>query len=443
MGTVFLAEDERLGRLVALKLLRDSLAGDERLVERFRREARSAAALSHENIARVFDYGEEDGCHFIAMEYARGRDLARVLRDEGALEPARVASIGAQAAAALGHAHAAGVIHRDVKPANIMLDDNDHVKVTDFGIARANGETTLTATGALLGTALYLSPEQAAGEPAGSASDVYSLGIVLYELLTGAAPFTGESAVTVALRHMNEEVPAPSLLKPETPSRLDAVIAKATAKRPEDRYATGAELAVALGGTSGDAPVVASRLSGRAVAPTASAQAEATEVLPLPLPTHWDPKRVGKIVVGVFAALLLAIVALAAYRIANSQPASAVVDAPPAERSDAVAEPAEAPRPVRVTIPVLEGRPFKDVKDELQSLGLAVAEVKIPSGYAKDIVAASEPAAGARAREGDTVTVFVSEGPAEEDDDEDDDDHPGRSEGKGKGKGRDKHEEDD
>ncbi|MEO8323042.1 MAG: protein kinase, partial [Actinomycetota bacterium] len=174
MGVVYLAHDERLGRTVVVKILRAHLAGDPHFIERFRREARAVASLSHPNIAGIFDYGEDAGQHYIVMELAEGRDLAAVIRVDGRLSPQRAARITAQVCVALDHAHEAGIIHRDIKPANVIVTDEDKVKVTDFGIARAVGDSTLTATGSMLGTASYLSPEQAGGEKVVPASDLYS-----------------------------------------------------------------------------------------------------------------------------------------------------------------------------------------------------------------------------------------------------------------------------
>ncbi|HEV3473701.1 MAG TPA: protein kinase, partial [Actinomycetota bacterium] len=188
MGTVYVATDELLGRQVAAKLLNEELADNPSFVERFRREARSVAALVHPNIATVFDYGEDAGRHFIVMELVRGRDLDRVLADEGALAPERARHIATKVCDALGHAHGAGVIHRDVKPANVIVTQDEGVKVTDFGIARVADDAAMTASGTVLGTAQYISPEQASDHPVGPASDVYSMGIMLFEMLTGRRP---------------------------------------------------------------------------------------------------------------------------------------------------------------------------------------------------------------------------------------------------------------
>ncbi|CAN5764060.1 hypothetical protein BH18ACT15_BH18ACT15_12870 [soil metagenome] len=246
MGTVYEGLDGRLGRLVAIKLLREELAGDQCFVERFRREARSVAALSHPNIAPVFDYGEERSASYIVMELVRGRDLAKVLEREAPLVAGRAVDIARQVLEALEHAHQAGVVHRDIKPANIVVNERDRVKVTDFGIARAAGVSRLTATGILLGSAHYASPEQVGGRPVGPQSDIYSAGILLYEMLVGVPPFEGESLVQVAERHVTEDVPPPSLRNPALQPLFDHVIARATAREPGDRFARAQEMTEAL-----------------------------------------------------------------------------------------------------------------------------------------------------------------------------------------------------
>ncbi|MGI8520587.1 MAG: protein kinase domain-containing protein, partial [Actinomycetota bacterium] len=248
MGTVYEATDERLNRRVAVKLLKEELVDDPRFVERFRREARAVAALSHPNIASVFDYGADDGRDFIVMELIEGRDLAELLRS-GPLQPSRAATLAAQSCDALAHAHAAGIIHRDVKPGNIIVSDNDRVKVTDFGIARAIGETTLTAAGSVLGTAHYLAPEQASGESAGPAADQYAMGVVLFEMLTGEVPFSGTSPIGIAMRHVSDAIPAPSSIVKEVPAILDEITARATAKAPSERYPDISGMASALRAT--------------------------------------------------------------------------------------------------------------------------------------------------------------------------------------------------
>jgi membrane protein YdbS with pleckstrin-like domain/predicted Ser/Thr protein kinase len=247
MGTVYEGLDGRLGRPVAIKLLREELAGDRNFLERFRREARSVAALSHPSIASVFDYGEDRSVPYIVMELVRGRDLADVLEDEAPLAVERAVNIGRQVLEALDHAHRAGVVHRDVKPANILVDEHDRIKVTDFGIARAAGVSRLTATGILLGSAHYASPEQIDGRVVSPQSDIYSAGILLYEMLVGNPPFSGQSPLQVAERHLSEEVPEPSLSNAAVPQALDDIVVRATARRPERRFARAGDMAEALG----------------------------------------------------------------------------------------------------------------------------------------------------------------------------------------------------
>ena len=243
MAQVYRAMDRQLERPVALKVLFPELSVDRTFVERFRREAQAAANLSHPNIVPVFDWGEDDGSYFIVMEYVQGRPLSAVLRDPQRLSPRQIATIGAGVAAALAFAHRHGVVHRDVKPGNILITPDGDVKVTDFGIARAmNTEESLTQTGAVMGTAAYFSPEQAEGKGVDSRSDIYSLGVVLYEMAVGRPPFTGDSPVAVASKHVRDQPVLPRQANPTVPPALEAVIMKAMAKNPDDRYGSAEEL---------------------------------------------------------------------------------------------------------------------------------------------------------------------------------------------------------
>src|SRR5687767_5562850 len=223
MAEVYCAEDGQLGRQVAVKLLYPRFAEDDEFVERFRREASAAAGLQHPNIVQVFDRGEWDGTYYIAMEYLPGRSLKQIVHDHGALEPALAADLTMQILQAARFAHRRGIVHRDLKPQNVLVDDEGRAKVADFGIARA-GASDMTETGSGMGTAQYLSPEQAQGQPVDARSDLYSIGIVLYELLTGVVPFDAESPVTIALKQVSEP-PVPAIQRnPAIPPALDAVV---------------------------------------------------------------------------------------------------------------------------------------------------------------------------------------------------------------------------
>ncbi|HEX2068719.1 MAG TPA: Stk1 family PASTA domain-containing Ser/Thr kinase, partial [Actinomycetota bacterium] len=242
MAEVYLGTDRVLGRQVAVKILSGHFADDESFVARFRREAQSAAALNHPNVVSVFDTGSDDGTHFIVMEYVQGRTLADVIKDDAPLLPERAVEITESAAAALGFAHREGLVHRDVKPGNIMLTPTGDVKVMDFGIARAISSDSLTQTATVLGTATYFSPEQAQGASVDARSDIYSLGCVLYELVTGHPPFAADSPVTVAYKHVKEDPVPPSRLNADVPASLDAIVLKCLAKNPQNRYQSAAEL---------------------------------------------------------------------------------------------------------------------------------------------------------------------------------------------------------
>ena len=280
MARVFLAHDQALGRDVALKILWDQYADNEEFVERFKREARSAAALSHPNVVSVYDWGcSEDEMYYMAMEYVPGGTLKDRIIGEGALDPCTAAELGCQVAEALGVAHKRGVIHRDVKPQNILLTASGEAKVADFGIARAVGAmaaTSVSRTGMVLGTVGYMSPEQALGEPVSPQSDLYSLGVVLYEMLTGNLPHEADSPIALAVKHVSEPVRPPKEVNPEIPEGMNAIVLGLLAKRAENRHGSAVEVAedlrrvryglMPLGlGSAGARKVVPSRSSTQSI----------------------------------------------------------------------------------------------------------------------------------------------------------------------------------
>ena len=231
MGEVYRATDAVLERQVALKVLHRSLAGDRGFVERFRREARAAANLNHPNIVAVYDWGAVDGIYYMVMEHIAGVSARELLSAEGVLAPAQSADVLLQTLAALDHAHRQGIVHRDIKPENLMVTPEGMVKVADFGLARAYADAQITEAGTVTGTVQYLSPEQLQGEPADPRTDLYALGIVAYELLTGRLPFTGETPMAIAYKHIHDRVPAPSTRNPAIPKSLDGWVASMTERQ--------------------------------------------------------------------------------------------------------------------------------------------------------------------------------------------------------------------
>src|ERR1700692_1538521 len=245
MADVYLAEGQLLGRKVAVKFLPYHFAEDQEFVERFRREASSAAGLSHPNIVAIFDRGEWNGTYYIAMEYVAGRSLKTIVREQGALDPATAIDIVTQILRAARFAHKRGVIHRDLKPHNVLLDEEGRARVTDFGIARA-GASDMTLTGSIMGTAQYLSPEQARGQAVSVPSALSWVGVILYELLTGVVPFEGETAVAIAFKQVSAEPRPPSAVNPAVSAALDAIVLRALAKDPAQRFADAEEFIAVL-----------------------------------------------------------------------------------------------------------------------------------------------------------------------------------------------------
>src|ERR671936_3071228 len=241
MANVYLAEDQTLGRRVAIKILNERHANDDQFVERFRREAQNAAALAHPNIVSIYDRGEAEGTYYIAMEYLEGRSLKELILSRGPAPVSVAIDYARQILSALRFAHRNGIVHRDIKPHNVLVDGEGRLKVTDFGIARA-GASQMTEEGSIIGTAQYLSPEQAKDAPVDQTSDIYSLGIVLYELLTGEVPFKGDTPVEIAMKHLSTVPEPPSAKRSDIPHDLDLVVMRALAKDPGDRYTSAEEM---------------------------------------------------------------------------------------------------------------------------------------------------------------------------------------------------------
>lgn len=297
MSEVYAATDQRLGRQVAVKFLRSEV-DDPNARARIESEARSAAALSHPNIVNVFDAGDHEGRPYVVMELADSRSLADVIREEGQLPPDRVRQIGGQVLSALAAAHAEGFVHRDVKPANILVREDGSVKLADFGIAKsfADAAAGMTAVGLVMGTPTYLSPEQAAGQPATPRSDLYAMGVVLFEALTGSPPFAGDTPMAVVSAHAHAPIPDIRASVPGVPPSLAAVVERALAKDPADRYADANAMARALAGAAASEPTRAMAVADTAPLPVRPA--------PAPPARNWAPAVMGGIAVLLFILLL-------------------------------------------------------------------------------------------------------------------------------------------
>jgi eukaryotic-like serine/threonine-protein kinase len=398
MADVYCAEDTHLGRQVALKVLHRRFAQDQEFVERFRREAKSAAGLNHPNVVGVFDRGEHEGTYYIAMEFLEGRTLKDIIAEDAPLPQERVIDLGLQILQAAGFAHSHGVIHRDFKPHNVIVDSAGHAKVTDFGIARA-GASEMTETGSIMGTAQYLSPEQAQGHAVTATSDIYSIGVMLYEMLAGRLPFEGDSAVAVALKHLSEQ-PAPiSQWRPDVHPALEAVVMAALAKDPARRWQSAEDLAGGLeaartqieagsnGGqdTAGFAAIPMPVADDTAPTQLAGATAPAVAVVDDPEPDRerrWPWYALG--------ALALALVAVLAYLILSGVLAAD-----------------------KKQVPRVTGKQLVEARAIMERAGFDVQTERVQSAQPFDQVLDQDPNAGEEADAGSKVTLEVSGGPGE------------------------------
>jgi serine/threonine-protein kinase len=468
MANVYLAEDEVLGRRVAIKILDDRHAGDDQFVERFRREAKNAASLSHPNIVSIYDRGEAEGTYYIAMEYLDGRSLKELIVARGPA-PVNVAiDYARQILAAIRFAHRHGIVHRDIKPHNVLVDAEGRLKVTDFGIARA-GTSQMTEAGSIIGTAQYLSPEQARGAPVDQTSDLYSVGVVLYELLTGVVPFSGDTPVEIAMKHLSSVPEPPSAKRAEIPHDLDMVVLRALAKDPSDRYQSAEEMdadlaRVARGAavspaTEEAATAIISRPPPTAV--TAITPPRTRENVPYaPPPAYYDydePRR--RAIWPWIVALLFVVAAIVGGYFLYNQIQSQLVNSKVAVENyvglreiQAVKEingkgmrvqvvrqysattpetyvfkqdpqPGEkiekgnyvtiysSAGPPQTQVPSVIGEPFDQAVSDLHAANLKAKITRVDNSAPQDQVLAQTPKAGAKVDQGSNVTLKVSNGP--------------------------------
>ena len=403
MANVYLAEDQELGRRVAIKVLDERHASDEQFVERFRREAKAAAALSHPNIVSIFDRGETDGTYYIAMEYLEGPTLKELIR-QGTPSIRTAITYTRQILGALRMAHRRGLVHRDIKPHNVMIDAEGRPKVTDFGIARS-GPSQMTEAGSIIGTAQYLSPEQARGAPVDQRSDLYSIGIVLYELLTGTVPFTGTTPLEIAMKHLSAIPEPPSMRRPDVPPDVDKVVLRALAKNPDERYQSAEEMDADLARIERGL-AVSDETADAATAVLAGSGIEATAIRTAPAGTPppaspYGPSSYYEYVPPVrrrpIWPWLLALVLLVGAGVGGWYAYDRIQD-----------ELAEA-KPV--TVPPVEGQVEFLARQNIVEAGLRPRIVRqFNVDYRQGVVFDQDPAAGEKIDRGNTVTLFVSRG---------------------------------
>jgi beta-lactam-binding protein with PASTA domain/predicted Ser/Thr protein kinase len=386
MADVWLAEDTELDRNVAIKILHDRFAQDGEFVQRFQREAQAAAGLQHPNVVGIFDRGAFDGTYFIAMEYVDGPSLKDLVK--GGMSPKDAIDFTRQILNAARFAHRKGIIHRDLKPQNVLIDDEGRARVADFGIARGGENSDITATGSVIGTAQYLSPEQAQGKPTTPRSDIYSIGVILYEALTGRVPFEGDSAVAVALKQVSEAPRRPSAINPDIPPALDAVVMRALAKDPDARFKDADAFLKALDAAerAPDTPRAQDTAAYAAVSPEGETDIPGDEEAEY---EDYGPARRRRWRWFVVALLVAGVAALVAYALT---------------------------RPSDLAVPDVIGQNVDQANQVLDSKGFNVAIKAVPSGAPRNQVVEQDPIptdrGGGKAEEGSTVTLSVSSGPA-------------------------------
>jgi eukaryotic-like serine/threonine-protein kinase len=472
MANVYLAEDGELGRQVAIKILNDRHAADDQFVERFRREAKNAAGLSHPNIVQIYDRGEAEGTYYIAMEYLEGQTLKELAGVRGPLAVRDAIAYARQILAALRFAHRKGIVHRDIKPHNALIDDDGRLKVTDFGIARAGPASQMTEAGSIMGTAQYLSPEQARGGGIDQRSDLYSVGVVLYELLTGTVPFTGDTPVEIAMKHLSSVPEPPSARRAEMPRPLDQVVLRALAKDPDERYASAEEMDAELARVAEGLPVstetaeaATAVLAGAGVTDTAATAvvrrpAPPRTYAPPPSEYYYEPPQRRRRPVWPWLLALVLLVAAGfagwfAFQTIEDRLESELVAVPNVvgleeilavrrlqrddlmpdvrrERHDEVPrgkvisqdpEPGDrVPRENQVVLRVSEGPPTTQVPDVegrsatdavaiLKDAGLDANVESVPSREPEGTIIAQHPAAGETVKLGTSVRINASKGP--------------------------------
>jgi eukaryotic-like serine/threonine-protein kinase len=427
MADVWLAEDTELDRQVAIKILHDRFAQDKEFVQRFQREAQSAAGLQHPNVVGIFDRGSFDGTYFIAMEYVEGPSLKDLVK--GGMATQDAINFTRQILNAARFAHRKGIVHRDLKPQNVLIDDEGRARVADFGIARAGETSDITATGSVMGTAQYISPEQAQGKPTTPRSDIYSIGVILYEALTGRVPFEGESAVAVALKQVSEAPRRPSAINPNVPPALDAVVMRALAKDPDARFKDADAFLKALDAAerAPDAPRAEDTAAYAAVSPSGETE--------LPVAEEYYEAEVGRrrrwrwfvvalLAVGVAALVAYALtrpshVAVAIKAVPSAAPRNQVVeqDPIPTDRGGGKAEEGStvtlsvSSGPAIVAVPDVAGLTVAQARKRLENAGF---QVTVEQRYSKTVkngeAIGTEPAVGTQVSTAQPVTLLISRG---------------------------------